>query len=728
MTVLAQRNVLRKPFAHLTVVVLLVVGLFSVPRTARAQTSNDDEVTVLIDSVFEAEYAKKKYVDALEKLQLASNVCQEGACSAKVRTKVLIAVGTVLAGGLDQPKEATEVFKEALKSDPGATLLSGFDRGKVKAAWDAAKGNAPAEAPTEHERKKYAGGGRAVRGWKSAEAYFYFSEAKKSEEAREWGDCAGYAGDSIAAENRISTKYLRASCLERGGKWVEAVADYTTTADEGPKNGLRDIGKTAQEKVDDLTKKMPKLVLRPPPKIEDLKVEVDDAAVDQGKLGGEIWVNPGQHRIKASGRSGGEDVTFEQDVSLSEGGSETVELKLVPADARVDDTAIMQCLRKAKSKDDLAKCIGDTGNKTPINVTVGTEISAYHDTDHVDVFSPAVTASIESPSQGWTIDASFLVDVVTAASTDIIATASPRWIDRRYVPGLGGTKKLGDVTLGLNGNASVESDYVAGGVGASFSIDTMNKQFTPSLAYDFGYDVSGRSGTSFSAYSHKILHNGINASGAIVVDKATTLTLTATVVLENGDQSKPYRHVPVFRPEDVPLILPGLTIGAVNQVREPESPYEQLPDSRQRFAFAARIAHRFSSVTLRAEERVYADTWGTKASTTDATLPIDIGDRFRLWPHVRANLQTGANFWQLAYAARPTAQGFQLPKYRAGDRELGPLVGLTGGGGARLAMGEQKNVALTLAGSVIYTRFLSTLYILQRIGFLGTLGAEVDFE
>lgn len=699
------------------------------PRVAAAQTTNDEEVLVLVDSVFEAEYAKKQYVDALEKLQLASNVCQEGSCSAKVRAKVLVAVATVLSGGLDQPNEAKEVFKAAIKEDPNVDLLKGYDSGKIKAAWDAAKGNAPKPGvSTGHERKKYSGSGRPVRGWKSPEAYFYYQEAKKSEEAREWVDCAGYASDSIAAEPRISTQYLRASCNERGGKWVDALNDYQACADQGPKAGLRDIGKSSQGKVDELTGKMPKLVMRPPPKIDDLKVEVDDVEIANDKLGGELWMDPGQHRVKASGKSGGEAVSLEQDVDLSEGKTETIDLKLVPAEARVDDTAIMQCLRKAKTKDELAKCIGDSGDKTPLNVTMGTEVSGYHDTDHVDVLSPAFTLSVESPTQGWSVNGSFLVDVVTAASTDIVATASPRWIDHRYVPALGATKKFGETTLGLNASTSVESDYIATGVGASISADVMQKRLTPSFSYDFGYDISGRAGTAFSTYSRKILRNGFNAGLSIVMDKSTVLSLGGTFVQENGDSSKPYRYIPTFRPQDVPLIQPGLTILAVNEVRSPEKMLEQLPLNRQRYALAARIAHRFTDVTFRAEERLYIDSWGTKATTTDMTLPIDAGDRFRIWPHLRGHFQTGADFWKLAYAATPTPQGIQLPALRTGDRELGPLIGLTGGGGMRLALGEQKNVALTLAADVVYTRFLDTLFILQRIGFFSALGAEVDFE
>ena len=63
-----------------------LVGLAPHVALAGPDTSaNDAEVEVLVQSVFEAEYPKKQYVEALEKLQLASTVCQEGSCGAKMR-------------------------------------------------------------------------------------------------------------------------------------------------------------------------------------------------------------------------------------------------------------------------------------------------------------------------------------------------------------------------------------------------------------------------------------------------------------------------------------------------------------------------------------------------------------------------------------------------------------------------------------------------------------------
>jgi hypothetical protein len=175
-------------------------------------------------------------------------------------------------------------------------------------------------------------------------------------------------------------------------------------------------------------------------------------------------------------------------------------------------------------------------------------------------------------------------------------------------------------------------------------------------------------------------------------------------------------------------VPPGLQRADVDAVRNPERAIEQLPTSRQRLALYGKVAHRFENSTLRIDERLYTDSWGLLASTTDGQFFFDVSPRVRVWPHARLHAQTGANFWQIAYESEQSAQGLRMRSLRTGDRELGPLFAFSLGGGGRLALGEDKNWGLTLSGDVIYNRYLNHLYILERLGVFGALGAEVDIE
>lgn len=712
---------------------VLAASLLGHPRAALAG-SNDKDVETLIDAVIAGDYAAGKYDDALAQLEFGKQACSgKTACSAKVRGKLYVAVGTVLAGGLKKVDEAKAAFQTALKEDPTANLIADISTPEIQKAFNEARGGSASggtpetkKAPEKRGPKKtYPGNLRPGRGWRNAEAWFYYEEAVKSEQSRDWLDCNDYAQASLAAENRQSTRYLAATCEERAGLWVEAVADYQTVADAAGKLGMRDIEGRSKRALQTLRDKIPKLVIRRPAKADNLVVKMNDVEIAGDKLGGEIWVNPGQRTVTAKGDVDGVPMEFEQIIDAGESETTSIEIKLLPRGARKDQK-MMRCMLAAQSRDDFAKCLNS--GTASLNLHVGVEVGGYHDTQHVDVITPAYFMSVDNPTGGWGVNASLLVDVVTAASADIVATASPRWREVRYVPALSGHKKFGDVDLSLKGSASREPDYLATSAGAGISVDLRQKTITPSLTYDFSYDFSGRAGSPLSTY-RRIQRHGFDASTTFVLDKATVFAATFTAVFEIGDTSKPYRYIPMFDQATADRIPVGLAIETVNEVRNPERPLEQLPTKRQRWAVAGLIAHRFSSSTIRAEERLYIDNWGLKASTTEAQFLVDLNERIRIWPQLRANVQTGADFWRLAYVSTPNKSGLaDVPALRTGDRELGPLLGLTFGAGVRFAVGEKKNWALGLTGNVNYTRFLNHLFLIDRLAYFGATTVEVDFE
>jgi hypothetical protein len=728
------RRLVARSLAALSLAAILV----GQPESADA-APNDKEVESLVESVMTTDYAAGKFDDAITQLELGKQACAtKASCSPKVRAKLYVAIGTVLAGGLKKTAEAKEAFQIALKEDPSASLLGDNVTPEVQKLWNelrsggTASGGTPEtikQGPSERKPKKtYPGGGRPVRGWRNPEAHFYWEEAQKSEASRDWLDCVDYAQASLAAENRQTTRYLAATCEERAGLWVEAIADYQTVVEGAAKLGIRDIEGKARQKLGTLKDKIPKIVIRKPAKGEGLVVQMNGVDVPAEKLGGELWVNPGQRTITAKGMVDGVPMEFEQVIEAADGQTINVDITLGPKGAKKDQV-MMRCMLAAQTRDDFAKCL-NKGSGPALDVHLGLEVSGYHDTQSVDVITPALVVGVESPTSGWGVNASLLVDVVTAASADIVATASPRWREVRYVPTLGGHKKFGDVDLSLNGVVSREPDYLATSVGAGVSVDLRQKTITPSLKYEFSYDISGRAGTPFSVFSRPITRHGINASTTFVLDKATLFAATFTAVLENGDSSKPYRYIPMFSADVASRVPIGLAIDTVNENRLSIRVLEQLPTTRQRWAIAGLLAHRFSTSTLRAEERLYIDNWGLKASTTDAQYLIDIGERVRFWPQIRAHAQTGASFWQLAYVATPakSGPGFSVPALRTGDRELGPLVGLTGGAGVRFALGDQKNYAISFSGNVNYTRFLDHLFLLDRISYFGATTLEADWQ
>jgi hypothetical protein len=350
------------------------------------------------------------------------------------------------------------------------------------------------------------------------------------------------------------------------------------------------------------------------------------------------------------------------------------------------------------------------------------EVGAYGDTDHVFVLTPGISGSVASPTGGWSVGGSYLVDVVSAASVDIVSTASRRWSEVRQAGGVDASWKPRSFGIAPSAAFSFEPDYTSINGGVVLTQDLLAKNLTLSAGYEHGHDIAGRSGTPYSIFAHVIDHDTIKGGLTLVLDPATIATGIVEAGAERGDTSKPYRYIPLFAPGT--SVARGASIDVVNATRAPERVLEQLPTSRNRFAFTARFAHRFSSATLRLDERLYGDTWSLFASTTDARFLVDVTPRIEIGPHVRVHVQTPVSFWQRVYVVQP---GFDFPALRTGDRELGPLYNATAGGRIRLGLGpvyDAMQWAIGFDANATYTSYLDDLYVTSRVAVVSALSLE----
>jgi len=355
------------------------------------------------------------------------------------------------------------------------------------------------------------------------------------------------------------------------------------------------------------------------------------------------------------------------------------------------------------------------------------EVGAYVDSTATSVLTPSIAAVVENPTAGWTVSGRYLVDVVSAASPDIVSTASPHWNEVRNAGNLGFRYKPGTFGVAASASTSYTPDYLAFSGGAQLTKELDEKNLTLVGGYGYGHDTIGRTGTPFSVFSHTLDYHSIAIGASRVVNAGLVIGLFGDAVLERGDQSKPYRYIPIFTPQVAATIPAGASATVVANSRIQARPLEQLPLERDRFALTARLAWRGDTTTLRLEERGYTDSWGLRASTTDARYFIDLGRRYTIWPHARFHVQNGADFWKRAYSALGV---HDLPALRTGDRELGPLFTVGGGGGLRIALGPAgalEDLAFTTTIDGFYTSFSDAIYVTSRFSGLVTTALEVAF-
>ncbi|EYF02829.1 Hypothetical protein CAP_6409 [Chondromyces apiculatus DSM 436] len=362
-----------------------------------------------------------------------------------------------------------------------------------------------------------------------------------------------------------------------------------------------------------------------------------------------------------------------------------------------------------------------------LTVTVSSEVSGYTDDTDVHVLTPTVATTIESPTGGWSVGGRYLVDVVTAASPDIVATASPAWTEHRHAGSLHGDVQSGDYRVGVQGSVSVEPDYLSLSAGGQGSLDLDEKNYTVLLGYAFRHDTAGRAGTPFAVFQRVLTQHALTGGLTVVINPDAVAAFGVDAMLERGNQAKPYRYVPLFDPTVAGGVPVGASVAEVSALRLDARPLEALPLHRERFALTGRLAYRFRGATLRLEERAYADTWSVVASTTDARYMFDVGRRVTLWPHLRVHVQSGAFFWERAYGASRGASGaIEAPTLRTGDRELGPLNSLTGGGGMSVLLAT--GWTATLQVDSIFTHYLDTVYLTHRQALFGALSVQAVYD
>lgn len=568
----------------------------------------------------------------------------------------------------------------------------------------------------------------AGRGWENEQA---LALAKEGIDAKKAGDNDTCIAKDIASLQIEEHPYVRlhiSLCYAAQGKFKDALINARTALQAAISEEDEPLKEAALKRVQDMLPRIAKIKFEFPNKTKELKITMNGQKLRPTQSESKLTVDPGKYVIEAVREEDGGKYTFKTTITLGEGEEKTVEVlpKLDKPSSKTD-----QCLEKATNYQERVKCVEVAPEKDTF-VHVGLEFSGYTDTVNVHVLSPAINFAVSSPVNGWNFGGSYLIDFVTAASPDIVSTASRRFREQRHAAAVGGGYKFGFGTLGVNGNVSSEPDYLSRTIGGTFNTELEDKSIVPTFGYHFSFDTIGYRNTPFSQFSKSLNTHAVDIGSTFVISPTTLVVTGLAVSFEQGENAKLYRFVPMFSQDVAEKVLPGLSVDAVNINRLDVRPRENVPGRRDRFAALARLNHRIGSGTVRVEERLYTDDWGIKASTTDGRFFYDLSERLRVWPHLRFHAQSGASFYQLAYVATvgQAGQPVAVPNYRTTDRELSPMIGVTFGGGSRLALtsdNSKPSLAIVVSGDVMYNKYFQSLFILSRTAVWGTVGVDAEF-
>jgi uncharacterized protein DUF3570 len=270
----------------------------------------------------------------------------------------------------------------------------------------------------------------------------------------------------------------------------------------------------------------------------------------------------------------------------------------------------------------------------------------YTDSDHTTVVSP-LTALSRDAWKGGTLSASYVADVVSSASVDVISNATSHMNDFRSEITAGLVQKLRNTTLSGSYVYSVENDYQSHNAELGFAQDLFEKNTTLALGATISANDVYRTGDQL--FHRKLFVAGLSGSWTQVLDRATIAQLSYTFSYGSGYWASPYRFVRVETPDL-----------SATEFKVPETE----PEVRTRHAAVIGLnRHLFTDSSLQGDYRFYSDNWGVLSHTIQLRY-------FVTWKDVTLRLrerfyyQTGASFFRPHYTAET------LQPFVTADREL----------------------------------------------------------
>ena len=250
----------------------------------------------------------------------------------------------------------------------------------------------------------------------------------------------------------------------------------------------------------------------------------------------------------------------------------------------------------------------------------------YHryDGGGMDIKGPSVLVR-KSVADKVSVNANYYVDKVSAASVDVVTTASP-YTEERIEKGIG-LDYLSDKTLYSVGvTASDERDYIGRTVFAGVSQDFFGDMTTLSLGYSHGTDeVRRRDDPDFS---EDLVRRSYQVGVSQVLTRNLIVGINHELITDRGYLNNPYRSV---------RYLNGGSFAYQPEV---------YPRTRTSEATALRGSYYLPwRAALHGEFRWFEDSWGIDARDWSLTLVQPLSEEWVLELRTRHYRQNAADFY-----------------------------------------------------------------------------------
>lgn len=340
--------------------------------------------------------------------------------------------------------------------------------------------------------------------------------------------------------------------------------------------------------------------------------------------------------------------------------------------------------------------VGETEGGVAAGARANARVSLYHDDDATTVVTSGVRARADL-GDSVSLRAGVLVDLVTSASVDVVAAATRAFSETRDEVQAGADLRGDDVSVWADYARSDENDYDSHRFSLGASMDLAKRLTTLSAAAGLVLSTVGRAGDE--TFEETADTRSVTAGIAQVLDASTVVSIGYAGQVDSGLLSSPYRFVRIAGGTTVP---------------------ETHPSRRFRHALVLRAKRALTErIAAGLDERLYVDSWGIEASTTNLALTFELWRDFDLELRNRLHVQSGASFYRASYD--------QWLTFMTADRELGPLVDDFVGPALVVSSGRFgpfESLRFDLRADAFYYRFFDSERIESRSGTMIAAGLE----
>jgi hypothetical protein len=302
--------------------------------------------------------------------------------------------------------------------------------------------------------------------------------------------------------------------------------------------------------------------------------------------------------------------------------------------------------------------------------------------------------------------------VISAASADVIASASPRGYHevRQGLTAAAAWRPTDAATFSLRYLPSWEPDYESHTIAGSIDHELEDRRLTIHLGARLSYDSVGRVGSARDSW-RPLTSGDLDLSASWVFGPRTVGQLAYELVAQSGAMASPYRFVR--------LGVPGAGFVGVP---------EAVPGDRSRHALSASVRHAiarawFASISY----RFYADSWGVTSHTEELGFEhVLLRGKLTLGTDLRLYGQSAASFYQERYGAMNGA----LPALRTADKMLAPSLSWLCALRASWALGPWRALEalrLTAKLELYEQRFQHFAPLAARTSIIASLGVAGEF-